>query len=240
MLASHYQAKCKVPTDVLELLKKFWPEHVEWLSSIGLGDIPSEYRERPACFLAWLASILLSDGSPLSYTGLDDRNLLIYVQDLCALHSDYSNPREMWKIAPRLSPILALTDPAKHAQQGEGLRYMNEMLTRLRFYVTPNQKFQHQMSRTLENSKQKCDQLLAKIRAVSKENQFYKAKIDAIQALLSTKSIVIEAVTIIQGIIAEMEQGRTAEEGRAGAAPRTSSRVAIHQGPSLMTLPVKS
>jgi hypothetical protein len=96
------------------------------------------------------------------------------------------------------------------------------------------------MSQTLENTRKRCEHVLADIEAASKENQFYRRKFEAIKELLATRPPQSRRVATVQAIVSEMEPGvvtqRTVASVPQNPSPRPVHRASLRR--SVRTAPV--
>jgi hypothetical protein len=164
------------------------PELFQWLESLGLSDIPPECKADPPRFVYWLVFTLLGDGDPAPVVseGSKSKTSLDYlraVRPFLKKHEMDGRPLD-----PTLRAITNLFDQSDHDKYTEGLSILNAAVRLLRDYVTPTDQFLSQVSDTLSGSEENCEGIVREIEFVAQENQFYRRKIEQIEAILQSCS----------------------------------------------------
>ena len=154
-------------------------ENQEWLKTLRIMTLKKE--SSPGSFLYNLCQFLFPE---VVFPELNEEaRKLEHIRRLFAQFKIKSI--EHW------SPMLVLSGSGKgdgdKAQRATAIAEFNTLLKNLRFYFTFDQELRKTLKGNLKERKEICEQLARELEAVACENEFYRSKLERIEALIASR-----------------------------------------------------
>ena len=147
--------------------------NLEWIRTLKLVQMSKSVS--PAAFLYRLGEHMFPD---MAFPSTPDDKEMLYSMKL--VFAEYGIAQ-----GARWSPVLKLCKVQNYEDDVEGIEAFNGLLKSLRVFFTPDQKFRKSLARNVEERRLLCQELAKELNNLADENQFYREKVQRIQAVVS-------------------------------------------------------